>query len=154
MISDNMLNMLTDIVRRLERLERLESPAKTYTDWTPTVTQSGSVAVTVNEAKYSLVGKVCHIYAKLTVTGSGTITNAIVIGGLPVDSADTNVDSCKGSFMLKDIAAAYYVGSLVIASASTCKLLTDGSGDYVGITPNFALASGDLISLSATYRVA
>src|SRR5512138_2983596 len=66
-----------DHVRELQRY------CGDWAAWTPTVTQSGAVTVTVTYARYCLVGKVCHVQARLAVTGSGTETNAIVIGGQP-----------------------------------------------------------------------
>lgn len=124
-----------------------------WTDWTPTVTQSGAVTVTVNEAKYAVIGKVLHLYAKLTVTGPGTGANAIVIGGLPIALAYGGVDTAIGTGVVVDTGTANYTGALVAASVTTLKIVSHSNG-YIGVYPDFALAATDVITLSGTYRVA
>lgn len=126
-----------------------------WTDWTPTVTQSGAVTVTVTEAKYSIIGDVCHIYAKLAVTGTGTANNAIVIGGQPAAAQPAVTGITPGTGTVSDSGIGTYPGLLQLVGATDFRLLdtTGAAYDYIGISPNFALANGDTIEFSATYRV-
>jgi hypothetical protein len=127
----------------------------TWADWTPTVTQSGSVAVTVTEAKYCLVGNICHIYARLVVTGSGTAANKISIGGQPAAARTTVTNLCIGSFWIWDASTGlHYSGGLFAPSATEWRMPGWGLADGWGYAPNVALAAGDMISFSATFRVA
>ena len=47
--------------------------------WTPTVTQSGSVTCTVTYAKYAQIQKLVVASAYLTVTGTGTANNPVLV---------------------------------------------------------------------------
>lgn len=150
---------LGEIVRRIAVLERQvedmntrnQSPA--WTDWTPTVTQSGSVAVTVTEAKYCIIGAVCHIYALLTVTGTGTSGFTIVVQNLPFSILpyETAGLLSLGTAMIADAGSGVH-SALAVGYFSTSFIFWDvNSGTWVG--SSFALASGDLIQFSATYRI-
>ncbi len=121
----------------------------TYTDWTPTVTQLGNVVVTITEAKYVKIGQMVHIYANLTVTGSGTGANAIVVGAL---TNFGSVSGCQGGALILDTGTLAYHAGVIPASGTTIKFYGYAVGDFVGITPNFALAAGDTISFWAYYR--
>ena len=128
-----------------------------WRDWTPTVTQSGAVTVTVTEAKYCLVGKVCHIYAKLAVTGTGTGANAIVVGATPVaaqPAVAAGEGMVHGQAWVQDAGAANYYGLAVNSSGANWIFPDTNTREYIGVDPNFALANGDKIFFSATYRVA
>lgn len=128
----------------------------TWADWTPTVTQSVSVTVTVTEAKYAIIGKVCHIYAKLAVTGAGTAGNGIQVDGVPAaaQSAVTGTRFVVGVFAIADSGTTDYAGSVLATAAGQFKFLSDGNGDYQGVAPSWALANNDTINFSATYRIA
>jgi hypothetical protein len=125
-----------------------------WTNWTPTITQGGSVAITITEAKYCFIGKVCHIYGYLTVTGSGIGGNVIVIGGQPtaVQPARTNIPI--GTAYLIDAGVGYYMGNVIDVSATGWQIMVGSTNSVAGVIPNYALANGDLIMFSATYRVA
>ncbi len=128
---------------------------KTYTDWTPTVDQGGAVNVTVDEAKYALIGKICHVQAKLTVTGAGTGGNSIIIGGQPaaIQPALTS-GAPAGTGIVVDTGTASYPGILSIVGATTWYIIDAGTRNYVGLNPNIALGNTDVILFSAVYRVA
>lgn len=128
---------------------------KKWTTWTPTVTQSGSVTVTVNNAIYSIVGDICTVNVSLTVTGSGTANNAIVIGGQPSEIQATGGQNFLGTITIEDLSASlFYSGVLRLIGATDWRGITDGLGNYMGITPNFGLANTDRISFQGSYRVA
>ena len=74
---DNVDNVLATHINTLQAALGISA----WVDWTPTVTQSGSVTVTVTRAKYKLINKVCHLNVLLAITGAGTANNAIVIAG-------------------------------------------------------------------------
>lgn len=127
-----------------------------WTDWTPTVTQNAvSVSCAVTEAKYCVIGKVCHIYARLVITGTGTAANKISIGGQPAAARTTVTNLCIGSFWIWDESTGlHYSGGLFAPSATEWRMPGWGSVDGWGYAPNVALAAGDMISFSATFRVA
>jgi hypothetical protein len=124
--------------------------------WTPTVTQSGSVAVTVNFATYKIRGRTCHVEVKLTVTGSGAGANAIVIGGQPAAIRPTHTDALFpiGLAAVNDSGAANYQGFVDAAAAAGWRLRDCTTINVMGVDPNFALAAGDVVYLIATYDLA
>lgn len=128
----------------------------TWTDWTPTVTQSSQQGVTVTEAKYSVIGSVCHIYGKLVVTSSGTAGQEIVIGGQPAATqpAVSGTYMSLGNFVVLDSGTVIYAGSLVATSTAAFRFQCNDSAGKLGATPSFALANNDEIDFSATYPVA
>jgi hypothetical protein len=130
-----------------------------WTNWTPTVSQSGSsVSCTVTEAKYAVMDKVCHIYADIEITGSGSSAGdaAVAIGGIPSAVQPAHYDShfAVGSGLVLDAGTASVGAQLIAVTASTFKFLGYNVGNYVGLVPNFALANGDQITLTGTYRIA
>lgn len=156
---DPQLRLLADELRelrqRVDELARAEHPGLTpWTTWTPTVTQNGSVSVTVTLARYCLIEKVCIVECNLAVTGSGTITNRISIGGQPAAIQPAVTGIVLGSFILFDSGTAFYVGSVYAQGMTDWQLYAHNGGDAVGIVPNFALASGDAIRFTGSYEVA
>lgn len=144
---------LAELKRRLAELETQETPG-IWTNWTPTVTQSGSVTVTVTYARYFTDGKLVHLIASLAVTGTGTANNAIVIAGIPsaIAPANTGFAVC-GTIDIQDSGTAQYIGVLIAVGANDLRgTAHNAGGTYIGAGPNFALANGDIISFQATYE--
>jgi hypothetical protein len=126
----------------------------TWTDWTPTVTQGVAVTITVNEAKYCIIGKVCHYYADISIKGPGTSGNDIVISGLPAAARPAWLGAIPvGPARMVDAnPGTLYVGALIIISATTFKVSVDRMGQ-AGTNPNFALADGDDLRFSGTHCI-
>jgi hypothetical protein len=120
------------------------------TDWTPVITQSGTVAHTKTYAKYVTKGtNIIKAWANLGITGSGTANNAIVISGLPETPA---ANGCYGAVWINDSGVGYYYGALLyIGSWQVRAHLELGS---IGVDPNFGLANGDAILLEVEYPYA
>jgi uncharacterized Zn-binding protein involved in type VI secretion len=130
----------------------------TWTSWTPTVTQSGSVSVTVTQASYADLGDATLFRCSLEMTAAGTGNNPIVIAGQPAalqdSEASTGATTIIGSGILRDEGTAYYMVNIVAYAATAWRLITYNSTGYAGTDPNFALASGDKITLVGTVRTA
>jgi hypothetical protein len=122
--------------------------------WTPTVTQSGSVTVTVNHASYRLEGRVCHVWLRLTVTGSGTAGNGIVIAGQPAAIQPSVSEQVLGTFTVLDAGTAYYTGSVRAVGATDWQMFGHLEAGSLGADPSFALAANDQIWMNLTYQVA
>lgn len=129
-----------------------------WTSWTPAVTQSGAVTVTVTDAKYARWGRLIHFDAYLIVTGSGTGTNAVTIS-LPVaTNARYSANHTLGTGFIYDTSATLkYKAIIAWATSTTIKLHpTSSTADgYLGAgTFTAGLAVGDLISVQGTYEAA
>lgn len=134
------------------------APTYTWSDYTPTLTQSGTVTATVNFAKYVDVGNIRFIDVSLSVTGSGTGSNVVTVS-IPSSAASTGATVGSGYFY--DTSASGYLTFIVeTASSTTVKFMASGGGtstnkDFLGAGTPFqsALASGDLIKFQATVRI-
>lgn len=114
--------------------------------WTPTVTQSASVTVTVTRAIYQRHDGLWWAKARLTVTGSGTAANNVSIS-TPFTMANAN-DS-GGSFFIYDNSAGFFYAGHVAPSSTTAVILQSGAGvtGYFGVTPAVTLAANDIIDI-------
>lgn len=125
--------------------------------WTPTVTQSGSVTVTVTYARYVVLAQTVIVQARLAVTGSGTGGNDIVIAGIPAAIAPANYDAGSGvavvgTAVVLDNGTGFYQGALVAVGANDLRIQCHGETDRLGTGPSFALASGDAISFQGCWE--
>jgi hypothetical protein len=121
--------------------------ASTYT---PTLVQSGSVNKTVTTASYWQLGDLILARIILAVTGSGTTNNNVVVGA-PVEAA---VAGECGTFTVSDTSAGLiYRGFCRIVGTDLLGFRTDSQvSTAIGVSPNFALASGDSVTITAMYE--
>ena len=142
--------MITREFRRA--VEKVIATMGAWSDWLPTVTQSGNVTVTVNGARYCIIGKLCFLQANLTITGSGTGGNAVLIGNLPATLSATAM--VVGSAKVNDTGTATYAPVVMNAGATALSFFVGGETASLGVTPNFALANNDSIQFSAICEIA
>lgn len=128
-----------------------------WRDWIPTVTQG--VGVTVNAgyvARWDALANLVIVELELTVGSAGTAANDVVIGGIASawQPANTGTFAIIGTGGVFDPGTpnVFRGGILVATAATSWKMVQAGASGYVGTDPNFALASGDQISLKAIYE--
>lgn len=125
-----------------------------WSAYTPTVTQSGAVTMTVVWARWTRIGRTVHFVFRLTSTGAGTAGNEVLVS-VPVTAADAQ--GMQGSGLIIDASTATsYTGTWNGSSTTTVRLLNDlsaATGGW-GAAPSIALASGDTIRGSVTYEAA
>lgn len=134
----------------------------TWTTFSPTLTQSGSVALTTATGRYQHVGYRCHLFIFLDPSGTGTGANDIVIGNIPAAiapratgaPASGNADTPSGIGTFHDTGAAMYSVHWFFVTSSTIKgnATTSSAGSYLGTSPNFAIAAGDSLTVNITYE--
>ena len=149
-----------DLERRIQALERNmreirgDRGATEPATWTPTVTQSVSVAATVDFATYTRIGNRIYMTVRLTLTAAGIAGNVISIGGQPTILQPVDVTLTPlGVFTLVDQGTAFYAGAVLAVTATDWRFMSDGYGNYQGATPSWALANSDLIVFEAQYRI-
>ncbi len=128
----------------------------TYTDYTPTWTQSTTITKTVNFARYTQFGKMVHVSVKMTATGSGTATNNIAIG-LPVTASANNfvmgsamhLDESTANDDIRTFIAVYNTSSSVIFMNTAS---FNGTHQYFGVNQSITIASGDVMWMSLIYE--
>ena len=126
-----------------------------FQSWTPTVTQLGSVTVTVNYARYLVLGPLAFTIGRLTVTGSGTAGNAIEIGGQPTALQTAHSGGSRdviGTAVVLDSGTTRYEGALTATSPTVWRIQLDSQTSVLGSTPSFALAAGDEIGFLAAFE--
>lgn len=124
----------------------------TWTSYTPTLTQAGSVSKTVNYARYFKLGRFVVAQCSLAVTGSGSSATAVTVS-LPVTAATSNI--IVGTFYLVDATGpTVYIGAAALASTGTVAGVANGTnGNALGVAGfTAALASGDAVFMSITYE--
>ena len=124
-----------------------------WASWTPTLTQPGAIAKTVNYAKYMQVGKLVIANFYVSVTGTGTLANAVSLG-VPTTAASTLV--VVGTCQIFDASASTsYAGNCLALSTTTVAFVGDWAGANVyGTQPSIALGAGDLIKGTLMYEAA
>lgn len=132
-------------------------PMNAWETYTPTLTQSATVAKTVSYARFTRIGRTVFVMVSLAVTGAGTAANAVAIG-LPVTAAAIAGNPPVGIGWVFDTSAGdTIVGQAYLASTTTAQLVsTRATGNIVGTGGGFAagLAANDVVTLSATYEAA
>ena len=132
------------------------NPSISYVAFTPTLTQSGSVAFTNTYCKYVAESNRVTYQGNITATAAGTAGNAITLT-LPVTGVGA-VGGFKtiGSATFYDASAnQQYVLQVVQATTTTITFSSDATaaGGYFGNTPSLALANADQLSWTCTYEV-
>jgi hypothetical protein len=121
----------------------------TWTSWTPVLEQGGTVTATINYAKYVKIGDTIIASCNLTATGSGTGNNEIFISGLPVNMT-TGIS--VGSGKIVDTGSKVYTANVNAVTANKVQFEPWDLASPIGVTPNFALASSDVITFTVTYE--
>lgn len=127
-----------------------------YEPYTPTLTQNATVTKTNNQSRYTRAGRNIKGQAYLTVTGSGTASNVVLVG-LPVPAINTALMVVGSGFVYDVSAGLFYSGTLVLNTDQTAKIAVTSAGNYVGGTAaamSAALAAGDLVSVFFDYEAA
>ncbi len=130
-----------------------------WASYTPTLTQSASVAFTNTRAKWSRTPRRGIIGDfTLTVTGTGTAANQVTVT-LPVPAVTTGTNTILGEgYVFDQSAGFYYYGVLMYATATTANFLRRAEGaaaSYLGVTGfTAALAVNDVVAGSFRYEAA
>jgi hypothetical protein len=135
------------------------SVPSTTSTWTPTIIQGVSVSVTVQHARYVVIGPVAFVWWELDVTSAGTSGQPISIGGQPVaiQSVRISNEAIIGHGEIQDVGTAHRSVRVIPSGATNWRMrfyndfATAGSA---GVIAAFALASGDKINGFAQVRVA
>lgn len=129
-----------------------------WNTWTPTLQQTGTVTATVNHAVWYRAGRLIVAAFRLTATGAGTGSSAVVVY-LPVNAARSQ--GVIGTGVIYDASAVLsYTGNITLNTASICQFEPHG----VGVSPNAlgsagsgftaALAANDVVTGFITYEAA
>lgn len=126
-----------------------------WPDFTPTLTQSGAVTKTLTYSKLQRVGRLVVANILLTVTGTGTASNQIIVG-LPVVPAQAAMAAPIGTFYVRDDSTGlFYLVGAVINAAGALIGIGNGVNNALGVTGfTAALANLDTVGYSVAYEAA
>lgn len=123
--------------------------------WTPAVTQSGSVTVTVTEARYVRTGAVVEAWCQLAVTGSGSAGSSVTVT-LPVTASGHTAGTPLGVGTITDASASdQWSVTVQQQTTTTVAFIADdstGIGGF-GSQPSVGLANGDTVRFHVRYTV-
>lgn len=122
-----------------------------WTAWTPTIAQTGNVALTVNNASYITFGKTALVMARCTTTAVGGGSTGISMAALPVSIKDANSRTALGAFVF-DHGGTLYSGTVTAASATSIEFLSTGQANFLGAAPAFTIASGDILGVALLFE--
>jgi len=125
-----------------------------WTSWTPVVTQSVNVTFTNTRSRFARYSRTIHFVTSMTVTGTGTASNAIAVS-TPVTAAAGSVPVGQG-WVFDNSAGIGYIGIAQLVTTTTFSVIASGAGgNFLGAqTMTAGLASGDIIYLCGTYEAA
>jgi hypothetical protein len=130
------------------------------TTWTPQIDQGAStnLAKTVTTAFYVRIGNIVFAWGTLALTASGTAGSGVTVS-LPVTGVGYAANDSIGVGYISDASAgsnSANCSAWIQAGLATVAFQQDTTtvAGRWGANPNIALASGDSIRFSVTYRVA
>lgn len=123
------------------------------TTFVPQVDQGATtnIAKTVNFCQYRYDGPMIDFLATLTVTGAGTITNAVSIT-VPVAIINFSQAIVGASYCFDASAGTGYVTSPTGSTSTVITFASDATNGVFGTNPNIALANGDQLRIALRYR--
>ena len=129
-----------------------------WTDYSPTLKQSGTVAHTKNFASYVQFGKTVIVNFRLTVGNPpGSTGNNAISVSVPVAAKTKSLARCGSGSVFDDSTSTTYGGVWIqdFSDNTIVVLIGDWSGSGAwGTAPNLALASGDSVQGFLIYEAA
>ena len=127
-----------------------------FSSYTPTVAQGTNtdVSKTVTYSKYTRNGAAVSFTASLALAAAGDDSNAVTIT-LPTEAVTSGLVVGQGYYW--DASGNRYPSLVYLDSTTTAVLLRSDTATStqtvaVGVDPNIATASGDIISFSCVYE--
>lgn len=121
-----------------------------WTDYTPTLSQNGTVTKTVTYCRYRRYGRTVVYQGYIVATAAGTAGQVISVS-LPVTAAIASFHPV-GTFYFYDASTATnYAGTSLNRSTTSLGFLVNQAGE-VGNNPSFALAADDQIKWEVVYE--
>lgn len=128
-----------------------------WTTWTPVVTQSVGVAVTVTHARYVRLGRLILFTYRLVATGTGTAANIVTISS-PVTASLTEAVTGVGHLYDASTTSLYpFILGLNSATTMTMTLMKENATSWtIGNSASFsaAVTTNDVINAVGLFEAA
>jgi hypothetical protein len=124
----------------------------TWTAFTPTLSQTASLTLSVATGRYLQIGKLVIASIDVTINSAGTAGGTMVLGGLPVGSTQHGIAAVGRYF--DQSAGTYYLLSGLWSTATTMQFISHlGAGGF-GNNPAVTAAASDTVFLNLAYEAA
>lgn len=131
-----------------------------WADFTPSLYQSAAVAATVNYARLFLDNSKVTIICRLTATAAGTVTNNIYIiiptTYTPASGTTSSLPLGEGTYVDGSVyytCGVFYLAAVGGGIAFGLRVSSVTDGNVIGVNPNIAIASNDIIAMDITFEV-
>jgi len=127
-----------------------------FTAFSPTIAQNGSaVTATVLNARYLALGKLAVVLMAFQITAAGTVGTDISIESVAAAVAPKSTSNAVvGSGVYQRVAGNAYPCAVMATSATQMKMMAGPSNTFLGNSPSFATANGDLLLVTLSYEIA
>jgi hypothetical protein len=123
------------------------------TNFTPTMSQLGGITLSTATGRYIRYGPLVIATTRCIASSSGTASNALVVGGLPVTALDTAAGggTCFGFF--SRASNPNYLLHGVWVSTTAVNFYSGGAATGLfGVNPAVTIVSGDEVDLTFIYN--
>ncbi len=156
----------TALMQMMQRITALERESERnrgelgglWVAFTPVFYQGGAVTATVNYGRYAKIGKTAIVHVMMTATGAGTVSNLILIQGLPAAIAPLQYGAFRivgsGFYYDSSLVNPYFGATVEMNSSGSLALWGYATNHYFGFNPTITVASGDVIAAAVTYEIA
>jgi len=145
--------------QKINELEAFFRKRVAWQSFTPTLHQTATIAATVTDGRYYADDGKVHVMATLTATAAasaGGIGVYIVLPTYLAPATGINTSIVLGTYSANDVGTAWNVGfasqHTTVGGLPAIGGIADGSA--VAIGTGFTIATGDIVSVNLTYRLA
>lgn len=121
--------------------------------WTPVVKQPSSLTLTNNVSRYMQIQKLVIATAYVTITGTGTAPNGVLMS-LPITAKETTTMDGFGWIYDASATTIYNVTAYGGTTEVTLIYSPNTTGGTFGNNPSLALANNDQIRVTFVYEAA
>lgn len=132
--------------------------------FTPQLYQNGNITSSTAVGRYFTLGKWCFLHIRNVASAAGSAGNAVAIASIPSALAPLKTGqpnglgdtSGVGPGYVLDTGSQYYPAHAYFASSTTIHFygVDVTTGLNIGVTPSFAIASGDCVGVDLIYELA
>lgn len=127
-----------------------------WVDFTPTMTQSAALTISVTFARYCIIGKTVIVQMGLVIASAGTAGNNIKVASIPSVIAPKNFGNyvVAGGAVYLSAGVANYVLGAVFDTASTLWFYANAATAQFGANPAVTAKNTDLMNVQLAYEIA
>lgn len=140
-----------------DNLLALGGTTAAWVSFTPALQQGAGLTITIQYARYLILGKLAAVDMQLDITSAGTAGQGIIVTGIPSAIAPTRsgtyvVAAGGGAFYDASVTTRYHLG-LRVANSTNIDFFTNASTGQFGANPAVTAASGDVLNFACAWEL-